>query len=121
MKIQLFKFGKATTFAVGALASVAFGIAVADHFTVNNVPPGWTSTTTAGQMVCYNGCSANVVACDAPGKHGTQMMGGSITYHPKGKGGMNNPHVFTVQTQAGPKLGPNGEPCPNEDTGGKKK
>ena len=95
--------------AVGAGAGVS--VALADHFNVNNVPNGWTSTKSEGKTICFNGCSDNPVACDAPGKHGTQQTGGSITYHPKGAGGLNNPHVFTVQLKNGPKLGPNGKPC----------
>jgi len=87
--------------------------ALADHFTVNSVPKGWTSTKTEGGKTCYNGCSSNTVPCSDPGKHGSQTTGGTITYHPKGEGGMNNPHVFSVSLPSGPKVGPNGETCGN--------
>ena len=89
------------------------GIAFADHFNANNYPKGWTFTVNEGTKECFHGCSDQKVECDAPGKHGSQTTGGSITYHPKGKGGEeNNPHVFTVQTGGkGPKLGPNGKEC----------
>ena len=112
MKISKQVMGISAALTVGAFAGV--GVAMADHFTVNKYPKGWTYTKTEPKTICFNGCSSNEVSCDAPGNHGTQEIAGSITYHPKGVGGMHNPHVFSVQLgKNGPKLKPNGDPCPN--------
>jgi hypothetical protein len=48
----------------------------------------------------------------ARGNHASQTTGGTITYRPKGEGGMKkNLHVVTVALPNGPKLGPNGNTC----------
>jgi uncharacterized membrane protein len=108
----------ATAAAVGGVLALGAGVgmAVADHFNQQNVPPGWTYTVNAGQTICYRGCSDVQVPCDSKGQPSLSKVvtGGSITYHPKGDGGINNPHVFTVQLEGStPKTLSNGQVCQN--------
>lgn len=120
MKAYVHKLKKAATVTATVTAVFAtgagIGVAVADHFNVNNVPNGWTFTKAPGTTTCYRGCSDVEVPCDSKGQPSLSKVvtGGSITYHPQGSGGIDNPHVFTVQLEGGtPKTLSNGNVCQN--------
>jgi hypothetical protein len=77
------------------------------HFNESNVPEGWTFTdsTSGGTTTYYRGYSTKEL--DGPPENGkgwsSITTGGTTirTHHPQGDGGLNNPHVFSVNIGAG--------------------